>query len=234
MSIAIVTGCRGAIGRAICAELAAAGHRIVGLDRPGRPGGDPTPGATVFECDLADAAATQAALAAIRRLGPVGLLVNNAGHYAPKPFLELDLADFDLTMAVNVRAPFLLARAVAGWMVEDGTRGAIVNIASIAGKLGSPVVPYGTSKAALIGLTRSLAQSLAPHGIRVNAIAPGIVETPMSRAVDPAQMERQLAAVAMRRVGRPEEIARVVRFLADDASSYMTGSIVDVAGGWMS
>ncbi|WP_052958096.1 SDR family oxidoreductase [Aquamicrobium sp. LC103] len=109
-----------------------------------------------------------------------------------------------------------------------------MNIASINGKLGSPIVPYGTSKAGLIGLTRSLARTLAPYNIRVNAIAPGTIDTPMAAGVDPVQMERQMFNVAMERVGAPREIATVVRFLASDEASYMTGSIVDVAGGWMS
>ncbi|TKT78379.1 SDR family oxidoreductase [Aquamicrobium sp. LC103] len=118
---------------------------------------------------------------------------------------------------------------------HGGTRRrVIVNIASINGKLGSPIVPYGTSKAGLIGLTRSLARTLAPYNIRVNAIAPGTIDTPMAAGVDPVQMERQMFNVAMERVGAPREIATVVRFLASDEASYMTGSIVDVAGGWMS
>ena len=119
-------------------------------------------------------------------------------------------------------------------MVAAGEKGSIVNIASINGKLGSPIVPYGTSKAGLIGLTRSMAKTLAPHGIRVNAIAPGTIDTPMAADVNPVQMEQQMYSVAMARIGRPVEIATVVRFLAGEDASYMTGSVVDVAGGWMS
>lgn len=232
MSVAIVTGCLGAIGSAICAELKAADYDVIGLDRP-------ADGAfahgSYLACDLSDAAAVTHVLGAIRQSGAgTGLLVNNAGYYDPKPFFETSLQDFGTAYDINVRAIFQLSQEVARWMIADGTAGAIVNIASIAGKIGSPIVPYGTSKAAVIGLTRSLAKVLAPHGIRVNAIAPGVIASPMSNAINDAQMRTQLAMTAMGRIGTPEEIARVVRFLAGVDASYMTGSIVDVAGGWMS
>lgn len=232
MSVAIVTGCLGAIGSAICAELKAADYDVIGLDRP-------ADGAFAHgsyrACDLSDAAAVTHVLGAIRQSGTgIGLLVNNAGYYDPKPFFETSLQDFGTAYDINVRAIFQLSQEVARWMIADGTAGAIVNIASIAGKIGSPIVPYGTSKAAVIGLTRSLAKVLAPHGIRVNAIAPGVIASPMSNAINDAQMRTQLAMTAMGRIGTPEEIARVVRFLAGADASYMTGSIVDVAGGWMS
>ncbi len=230
--LAVVTGCLGAIGKATCEELSARGFAVVGIDMPVGGGSHRGP---YFSCDLADAAATCAVLdriAAERR--DVDLLVNNAGAYEPMDFFDLTVEDYDRTMAVNVRAPFILSQRVARWMIETGRGGAIVNIASIAGKLGSLVVPYGTSKAAAIGLTKSLARVLAPHGIRVNAIAPGVIESPMSARVAPAQMERQLASVPMARVGTPAEIARVVAFLAEDQSSYMTGSVLDVNGGWPS
>ena len=234
MMNAIVTGCHGAIGRAICAELTTAGYQVLGLDKLGSSTGSTAPIAQFLDCDLTSATATADALKAIRGRGSVSLLVNNAGHYNPKSFFDLSLEEFDQTMAVNVRALFQLSQEVARWMVADGNGGAIVNIASIAGKLGSPIVAYGTSKAAVIGLTRSMARVLAAHGIRVNAIAPGVIDTPMSRAVEPRQMERQMFAVPMARQGQPEEVARVVRFLAGEGSSYMTGAVVDVAGGWMS
>lgn len=228
---ALVTGCLGAIGRAICTELRQQGYRLVGTDYGPHAGfeGD------YHACDLVDPDAVVRLLADIAPGLSAGitLLVNNAGLYEPVPFFDLTLQDFDRAHAVNVRAPFQLSQAVARWMVAHGHQGAIVNIASIAGKLGSPIIPYGSSKAATIGLTRSLARVLAPHGIRVNAIAPGVIETPMSAAVNAAQMQRQLANVPMGRMGEPSEIARVVSFLASPAAGYMTGSIVDVNGGWM-
>jgi 3-oxoacyl-[acyl-carrier protein] reductase len=232
MPTALVTGCLGAIGGAICGELAQAGYDLIGVDIG--DGAGFAPGA--YEaCDLADAPAVEALLARVHAGGrPVDLLVNNAGYYRPKPFFETTAEEFDRYMAINARALFQLCQGVARRMVEDGRGGAIVNIASIAGKLGSPIVPYGTSKAAVIGLTKSLSKVLAPHGIRVNAVAPGMIVSPMTRAIAEPQMEAQLGVTAMGRLGQPEEIARVVAFLASPAASYMNGSIVDVAGGWMS
>jgi 3-oxoacyl-[acyl-carrier protein] reductase len=227
---AVVSGCLGAIGRATCEELRTIGFAVTGIDRAAQGAGH---AGRYFSCDLADARATMDVLQQIgAESREIDLLVNNAGAYEPKGFFDLTVADFDHTMAVNARAIFILSQQIARWMIETGRGGSIVNIASIAGKLGSPIIPYGASKAAAIGLTKSIARVLAPHGIRVNAIAPGVIESPMSAKVAPPQMERQLANVPMARVGEPAEIAKVVAFLAQDASSYMTGSILDVNGGW--
>jgi len=223
------------MGRAIVAELRRAGDRVVGLDRD-EASAAPSPAQTpdrYISCDLADMEAVRGALRLLAQEDGIGCLVNCAGLYEKKAVFDLTLEDFDRVLAVNLRAPFLLSQELARAMAARGG-GAIVNIASINGKLGSPMVPYGASKAGLIGLTRSLARTLAPYNIRVNAIAPGTIDTPMAAGVDPVQMERQMHNVAMGRVGEPREIATVVRFLSGDEASYMTGSIVDVAGGWMS
>lgn len=226
---AIVTGCLGAIGAATSKALTRQGYRVVGIDLT-TTGSHEGP---YFQLDLADADAVQARMPALRELAGDGdVLVNNAGLYDPKAFFDLTLDDFDRVMTVNVRSMFLLSQAVARWMAEAGRPGSIIQIASTAGKLGSPIIPYGTSKAAVIGLTKSMARVLARHSIRVNAVAPGVVESAISKAVDPEQMKAQLMVVPMARVAEPEEIAGVVAFLASDAASYMTGSIVDVNGGW--
>lgn len=235
MRTSVVTGCNGGMGRAIVAELRRAGDRVVGLDRD-EASAAPSPAQTpdrYISCDLADMEAVRGALRLLAQEDGIGCLVNCAGLYEKKAVFDLTLEDFDRVLAVNLRAPFLLSQELARAMAARGG-GAIVNIASINGKLGSPMVPYGTSKAGLIGLTRSLARTLAPYNIRVNAIAPGTIDTPMAAGVDPVQMERQMHNVAMGRVGEPREIATVVCFLAGEEASYMTGSIVDVAGGWMS
>jgi len=229
---ALVTGCLGAIGQAICIELAAAGYRVVGMDRIE---GAAFAQGSYLTCDLSDPASVDAAMQAYREGGgSVDLLVNNAGHYDPKPFFETSVEDFERSARINATAPFQLSQIVSRWMVEEGREGAIVNIASIAGKLGSPIVAYGASKAAVLGLTRGLAKALAPHGIRVNAVAPGVIRSPMSDAIAPEQVAAQLTVTAMKRLGEPEEIARVVVFLAGPGAAYMTGAVVDVAGGWMS
>ncbi|WP_172297149.1 SDR family NAD(P)-dependent oxidoreductase [Pseudoruegeria sp. HB172150] len=232
MRVSVVTGCHGGMGRSICATLKAAGDHVIGIDHPDTSAGSDGPD-RFLPCDLSDLGAVAELLPQFDRDEPVGCLVNCAGLYERKAIFDLSLDDFDRVLAVNLRAPFLLSQRVARRMAKVG-QGAIVNIASINGKLGSPMVPYGASKAGLIGLTKSLAKTLAPYGIRVNAIAPGTIRTPMAEGVDPVQMERQMYNVPMDRWGEPEEIASVVAFLASDASSYMTGAVVDVAGGWMS
>ncbi|MBZ6078481.1 SDR family NAD(P)-dependent oxidoreductase [Microvirga puerhi] len=234
MRTTILTGCGGGMGRAICAEMKNAGDRVVGLDKPGTESGIEHERPDRFiPCDLSDIDDTRRALDDLAEEVGIGCLVNCAGLYEKKTVFELTLEDFDRVLTVNLRAPFLLSQQLAKRMADDGG-GVIVNIASINGKLGSPIIPYGTSKAGLIGLTRSLAKTLAPYNIRVNAIAPGTIRTPMAASVDSIQMERQMYSVAMGRVGEPREIATVVRFLASADSTYMTGSIVDVAGGWIS
>lgn len=234
MRTSIVTGSSGGMGRAICAELRAAGDRVVGLDRAGTEGvADEGAPDRFLACNLADIDDVRRALAELEGETGVGCLVNCAGIYEKKAVFDLTMEDFDRVMTVNLRAPFLLSQQLARRMTDHGG-GTIVNIASIAGKLGSPMIPYGTSKAALIGLTRSMAKTLALYGVRVNAIAPGVIETPMAADVDPGQMQQQMQLVAMKRAGSAREIATVVRFLAGEDSSYMTGSVVDVAGGWMS
>jgi len=234
MRTSIVTGSSGGMGRAICAELKASGDRVIGIDRQGAESGDGSEKLDRFiACDLANMDDTRRAIDELRNEDSIGCLVNCAGLYEKKSVFELTLEDFDRVLAVNLRSPFLLSQQLGKIMADRGG-GVIVNIASINGKLGSPIVPYGTSKAGLIGLTRSMAKTLAPYNIRVNAIAPGTIRTPMAADVNPVQMERQMYSVAMERVGEPKEIATVVRFLASDESSYMTGSVVDVAGGWMS
>jgi NAD(P)-dependent dehydrogenase (short-subunit alcohol dehydrogenase family) len=229
-----LTGCNGGMGRAICAELKSAGDRVIGLDKPDTEGGSAQERPDRFiSCDLSNIEDIRRALDDLSDEAGIGCLVNCAGLYEKKAVFDLTMEDFDRVLTVNLRAPFLLSQQIAKRMVNSGG-GSIVNIASINGKLGSPMIPYGTSKAGLIGLTRSLAKTLAPYNIRVNAIAPGTIRTPMAADVDPVQMERQMYSVAMGRVGEPREIATVVRFLASADSTYMTGSIVDVAGGWMS
>lgn len=228
MRTSVVTGCAGGIGRAISAELAAAGDRVIGMDRAEHGPSEHLD--RYISCDLGDAEALARALDLLAA-EPVDCLVNCAGLYIRKAVFDLTPEDFDRTLAVNLRAPFLLSQRLARGMAQRGG-GVIVNIGSIAGKLGSPIVPYGASKAGLHGLTKSMARTLAPYGIRVNAVAPGTTRTAMAADVDPAQMEAQMAGVPMGRWAEPEEMARVVRFLTEPGSSYMTGAIVEVTGGW--
>ncbi|MAU22344.1 MAG: short-chain dehydrogenase [Martelella sp.] len=231
MRTSVVTGCAGGIGRAICGALRAGGDRIIGLGQGATPKDWPSSD-RFLACDLTDMDALQRLLPELDRDGPVACLVNCAGLYEKRGVFDTTLADFDRAMAVNVRAPFVLSQYLARGMAVRGG-GVIVNVASLAATIGSPLISYGTSKAAVVGLTKSLARALAPHGIRVNAVSPGITDTAIARDVDPAQMARQMENVAMKRWAEPAEIARVVAFVASDGASYMTGTDVSVNGGWI-
>lgn len=226
-----MTGCYGGIGQAIASALHQAGDRVIGIDHPDAVAQGPAPD-QFHGCDLSDMEATQDLATRIATRENVGLLINCAGHYAQGDVFDLTLADLDLSLSVNLRAPFILSQTFGRVMARAG-QGVIVNVASIAAHIGSPMAPYGTSKAGMVGLTKSLARAYAPHNIRVNAVAPGITDTAMARDVTPDQMARQIEQVAMGRWAEPQEIAKVVQFLASDAASYMTGSVVDVTGGWI-
>lgn len=236
MRTSVVTGCNGGMGRAIVAELRRAGDRVVGPDRD-EASAAPSPAQTpdrYISCDLADMEAVRGALRLLAQEDGIGCLVNCAGLYEKKAVFDLTLEDFDRVLAVNLRAPFLLSQELARAMAARGG-GAIVNIASINGKLGSPMVPYGTSKAGLIGLTRSLARTLAPYNIRVNAIAPGLVRTPMSRRAqqNPEILERMKQKQPLAQgLMEPEDIARAALFLLSPESSMITGQVLGIDAGW--
>jgi NAD(P)-dependent dehydrogenase (short-subunit alcohol dehydrogenase family) len=145
--------------------------------------------------------------------------------------MTLDVAGFDRTYFVNVRAPFLLSQAFARSLAARCAPGSIVNVGSLAGRNGSVNVDYGTSKGAVDALTRSLAKAFAANGVRVNAVAPGLIDTDMARRA-PAGVRRSIDACPAGRVGTPEEVAAVVAFLASGLSGYINGQSVAVCGGF--
>jgi glucose 1-dehydrogenase len=211
-------------GEALAAELRAAGAQAV-----------------YCRCDVSSKSQVEAALAASRAaLGPLRGLVNNAGIFKAAPFLDIAEADWDAVIAVNLKGAFLVGQALARHMVESGTgstRGAIVNMSSVNGRLTIPsIASYNASKGAIDQLTRVMALSLADQGVRVNAIAPGTIATELAaKAVltsDEAKA-RILSRTPMKRLGEPSEIADAVAWLLSDASSYVTGEIVIVDGGRM-
>ena len=216
------------IGQATCRRLAQSGHLAVGID-VGAEGAGNWPH---YQCDLRDLTRMEATLAAIERdHGLIRVLFNNAGIYHPgKDWLDVPPDQFDDTMSVNVRVPYFASQWVAKRLIAAGQPGAIVNTASVAGQRGSSVVEYGASKAAVINLTRSLGTRLGRHGIRVNAIAPGLINTAMGARV-PAAAKDGAKASALGRSGEPEEIASVVDFLVSDAASFITCATIDVNGG---
>lgn len=227
--VAVVTGANGRIGEATCQRLAQSGYTVVGIDRGPTGIGN----WAYYQCDLIDVDALRDTLARIEAdHGLIRVLHNNAGIYhTDRAFLEHTPELFDTTMDVNIRAPFFAAQFVAKRLIAAGESGAIVNTASMAGVLGSMQIDYAASKAAVINMTKSLARSLGRYNIRVNAIAPGLIETAMGAQAHPGVRKAVESASSLRRVGQPEEIASVVNFLVSDDASYITGTTLDVSGG---
>ncbi len=238
--VVLITGAAGGIGAACVRYFAEQGWRVIGWDV--RPLDDFPADGLVIRADLQSAAALQEAFARVEAFtARLDALVNNAALQVAKPALQTTLAEWDAVMAVNVRAAFLLAQLAHPFLRAAG--GAIVNVASVhAVQTSANIAAYAASKGALLALTRALAIEFAPDGIRVNALLPGAVDTPMLRAglarghLQATDVEAQLAQLAAKtvngRIGLPQEIARAVYFLADNAqSSFMTGQSLIVDGG---
>jgi 3-oxoacyl-[acyl-carrier protein] reductase len=167
----------------------------------------------------------------IEHFGKIDILVNNAGTLVVRPMVEQSEADWDRVLDVNLKGVFLCCRQVLPEMIAR-KRGAIVNIASIAAfHVTVPHVPYAASKAGVVALTRDLAYEVGRLGIRVNAVAPGPIETPMAQIVSPEQREAMAKSILLGRMGQPEDIGEAVVFLASEAASYITGVTLPVSGG---
>jgi 3-oxoacyl-[acyl-carrier protein] reductase len=233
---ALVTGGTRGIGLAIVRTLASAGARVVatGSSEGSIATCEPIDGVELAAIDLADVAATER-FAAASAGGDFDILVNNAGINKLGLAGELDVADWDRIQTVNVRAPMVLCRALVCGMAAR-SYGRIVNVSSIFGDVSrSERASYTTSKYALRGLTRTLALDYASRNVLVNAIAPGFIDTDLTRTVlGPAGMRAMSDRVPMKRLGTVDEIARVVVFLASEVNSYMTGQHVVVDGGFTS
>ena len=239
--VAIVTGASGGLGWRFAETLAKAGAKVALAARRAErlselaasieaAGGE----ALAVVLDVTDPAAIAEGIAAAEAgLGPISILVNNAGIVVDKPLLETEEADWDRVLDTNLKGAWLMAREVAGRMAKTGGGGRIINIASILGQTATGRVhSYAASKAALIHLTRTMAVELARYSIRVNAIAPGYVETDLNRDFLAGPTGESLVKrVPLRRFARPEDLDAVLLLLASDAGSYMTGSIVTVDGG---
>lgn len=240
----LVTGAASGIGRALAGELGRRGTPVVvcdidvaGLDSVRREIGA---GAWAVGADVTKPDEVERMVAEARRVaGPIGGLVNCAGIYPVTPLLELSAEEWDRVMAVNLRAPFLVTQAVARRMIADGGGGSIVNISSTSSRLARPgVAHYGASKAGLNQLTAVAAVELAPHGIRVNAILPGVIGTERVQATavsgDEARAEHdaKLGRIPLARVGEPAEVVSVALFLLSPESSYCTGALFTADGGF--
>ena len=244
--VVIITGARRGMGKADALAFAKNGAKVVVadisqeecqlvVDEIKKSGGE----GLAVKCDVTNEKEIEEMVKkTIEKFGKVDILVNNAGICQFKPFLELTKEEWQRTLDINLKGYFLCAKATAKEMVKQKS-GAIVNIASIVmGQIGkgmAGLAHYSASKGGIAALTKTLALELAPYNIRVNAIAPGAIDTPMvaSAKADPKVLEQTLAMIPLHRMGKPEEIANAVLFLSSKASSYITGSIIVVDGGWL-
>jgi len=237
--VALVTGATRGIGEAIAAALAAAGATVIGtattdegaakiasrIEGAGQRG-------TGIRLDVSDGAAVDAAIADIEtRFGAITILVNNAGITRDNLLLRMKDDEWDAVMATNLKPAFRLAKAVLRGMMK-GRQGRIIQIGSVVGTSGNPgQANYAAAKAGLIGFTKSLAQEIGSRNITVNCVAPGFIDTDMTRALTDAQRQALLGQIPLGRLGTPADIASAVVFLASPQAAYITGATLHVNGG---
>jgi 3-oxoacyl-[acyl-carrier protein] reductase len=236
--VALVTGASRGIGRAIAVRLAGAGAFVVAAARGDNAGETAAVirksggKAESVSLDVNDAESIKAFVSgAIERHGRVDILVNNAGITRDTLLLRMKREDWDAVLQTNLTAAFACAQAVLKPMLKQQA-GRIVNITSVVGQAGQAgQANYAASKAGLIGFTKALAQEVASRNITVNAVAPGLIDTDMTRALPGEAQEALLARVPLKRAGTPEDVAHAVCFLASDEASYITGHVLAVNGG---
>jgi NAD(P)-dependent dehydrogenase (short-subunit alcohol dehydrogenase family) len=238
--VAIVTGGGAGIGRAIALAMAQEGADVAAWDM-NEPQAEELAAmirqmgrkSMAFKVDVSIAPEVYAAVQKVEKeFGRIDILVNNAGICQVTPIDQIEEKDWDRMFAVNVKGVFLCSQAVMKIMLKQ-KRGKIINLGSVAGKVGGIAsgAHYAASKAAVMCLTKSLAKFLGPHGVRVNALAPGVIETDMTLMITGGNWKNFLATIPLGRIGDVKEVAKVAIFLASDDSSYLTGEIIDVNGG---
>lgn len=233
--VAIVTGAARGLGEAIARRLHADGYRValadIDLGGAERVAAELGAGAQAFEHDVRALESWERLLA---ELDDVHALVNNAARTEFRSFWEIDPDEWDDVLATNVRGTYLGCRVV-GAALRDRGDGRIVNLASDAGQAasGASGVHYAASKAAVVAVTRRAATELAPHGVTVNAVAPAAIDGPLARALPPERLAAMVSSIPIGRLGRPEEVAALVSFLASDDAGYITGATLDVNGGML-
>ncbi len=233
--VALVTGGVSGIGAATCKALQAAGFAVAAsfvADEAAARGFREQTGIATYRWDVADFEACQQGVAeVVRTLGPVDVLVNNAGITRDASLHKMTREQWRAVIEVNLGGCFNMCHAVIGSMRERGY-GRIVNLSSVNGLAGQfGQANYAATKAGIIGFTKSLALESAAHGITVNAVAPGYTDTPMVAAVRPEVRERIVAGIPLRRLGRPEEVAAAILYLVSDAAAYITGETLSINGG---
>ncbi|MES2682845.1 MAG: acetoacetyl-CoA reductase [Pseudomonadota bacterium] len=234
---AVVTGGLGAIGSAIADALLASGHRVVALDHPSAEARaaawlSARPAAAAFFADLADTEASRTTMQTIEaQIGPVDVLVNAAGITRDARFVKMSAEQWRAVLSSNLDSVFNATHPVFAGMCARGF-GRIVNIASVNGQKGQfGQTNYSAAKAGMHGFTMALAQEGASQGVTVNTVSPGYIATPMTAAIKPEALAKVNAQIPLGRMGRPDEIARVVAFLSAADSAYITGTNIPVNGG---
>lgn len=225
----LISGAAQGIGAAAVQRFAAEGAKLVLIDT--RPADGPA-NAVRVEGSVAERAVWDEAVAqALARFGRIDGLINNAGITRDSRFEQMSLEQFDLVLDVNLRGVFHGAQAVLPTLLAAG-RGVIVNTSSVVGLHGNyGQTNYAAAKAGVIGMTKTWAREFGPKGIRVNAVAPGFIATPMTAAVPQKVAEKMVQAVPLQRLGRPEDIAAAYLFLASDDAAYISGTVLEVSGG---
>jgi NAD(P)-dependent dehydrogenase (short-subunit alcohol dehydrogenase family) len=237
---AIITGAGGGFGQAMVTRFAKEGAQVLACDLNedsvtdlAKKLSDIGYDVRAFQIDVMESNRIQLmADNAIKAFGKVDILVNNAGYSPKKAFLDYEEDDWDKVIAINLKGEYMCARALCEHMMANKS-GRIINLSSSAWRAGGFAggTPYTSAKAGVIGLTRSLSKTLGPHGITVNAIAPGPSETPMTKSWLEEWSKTMVEQIPLRRVGQPDDIANAALFLASDEASYITGICLDVNGG---